>query len=171
MKILNLNRFEAHDRLLHVKKEQSVNVFQGAEDCLKKNPLSLAIQEKSPYLYIFGHARTGDDGYTKVLYWQPRLSRPTPQTNSYLFRAQSKTDIIEICWIIPPRELWDQYAKGKISYDETIEWSINQYRYMKKDLSMPHPDDMSEEQGQNIFKKVLLEHEQSLQNKKIIKLE
>lgn len=169
MKILNLNPFDAHDRLIHVKKEQALNVFLGAEECLKQNPLSLALQEKSPYVYLFAHPRTGEDGYTKVLYWQPRLSRPTPQTNSYLFRAQSKTDLIEICWLIPDRAIWPQFEKGKVTHDEMVEWSINQYRFNKKDLAKPHADDLSEMQGANILRSVIKEHEEALKLKKLLK--
>ena len=105
---MKVNVLEAHDRLKHLIKDQSANIFQGAEDCLKKNPLSLAIQEKSPYLYIFAHPRTADDGVNKRLFWQPRLSIPESQSNSYLFRAISHTDLIEVVWMIPPKELWGQ---------------------------------------------------------------
>ena len=112
---MKLNRLEPHDRLLHFKKDQEANIFQGAEDCLKKNPDSLFFQARSSYIYIFAHPRTADDGLNKRMLWQPRLWKPKAQTNSYLFRVKSKTDIIEICWIIPPRELWGQYDKGKVT--------------------------------------------------------
>src|SRR5882672_2443569 len=112
---MKINRLETHDRLMHFKKDQEANIFQGAEDCLKKNPLSLAIQDKSPYVYIFAHPRTADDGVNKRMLWDPRLSIPEPQTNSYLFRAISKTDIIEVIWMLPPVETWPQYKKGNIT--------------------------------------------------------
>src|SRR6185503_3789607 len=98
---MKLNVLETHDRLKHLIKDQSANVFQGAEDCLKKNPLSLSIQEKSPYVYLFAHPRTADDGVNKRLLWDPRLSIPEAQTNSYLFRAISHSDIIEVVWMLP----------------------------------------------------------------------
>lgn len=168
MNILNLNPYDAHDRLLHIKKEQSANVFKGAEDCLKSNTLSLALQEKSPYVYLYAHPRSGDDGYTKILYWQPRLSRPYPETNSYLFRAISKTDLIEVCWIIPPKEQWKEYQKGNVTESEIINWSINQYTNKRNELSQPHPEDLSDEMGGKILKAVLLEHEESLRKSKLI---
>src|ERR1700751_4609356 len=112
---MKVNVFEAHDRLLHFKKDQEINIFQGAEDCLKKNPDSLAIQEKSPYVYLFAHPRTDEDGVTKRMIWQARLSIPKAQTNSYLFRAISKSDIIQIVWLLPPREMWSQYTQGKVT--------------------------------------------------------
>ncbi len=55
MKIL---RLDAHDRLEHLKKDQSNTITQGCEDCLKKNPDSLALQSHCHYVYIFAHPRT-----------------------------------------------------------------------------------------------------------------
>lgn len=159
---MKLNRLETHDRLLHLHKDQSANVFQGAEDCLKKNPLSLALQEKSPYIYIFAHPRTHDNGVDKVLYWDPRLSIPEAQTNSYLFRATSKTDLIEICWMIPDELHWKQYKKGNITESHPVRWSINMYLNNKIALEKPHPDDMTEERARYILKSVIDEHRQNL---------
>ncbi len=163
---MKINRLETHDRLLHLKKDQSNNIQQGAEDCLKKNSLSLSLQDKSPYIYIFAHPRTDDDGVTKRMIWQPRLSIPDAQTNSYLFRVLSKTDLIEVCWLIPPEEMWNQYTKGKVTESDIVTWSINQYKSNRKILEKAHPDDMSEEQARSIFRQVLSEHEQNVRSKK-----
>lgn len=168
---MKIHRFDAHDRLKHFVKDQSVNIWQGAEDCLKKNPLSLAMQEKCPYIYIFAHPRTADDGVNKRLLWQPRLSIPKPQTNSYLFRAISKTDIIEVCWLIPPRELWDQYKKGNVTEDNWALWSINQFQFNRKELEEAHPDDWPEEKTKLILRSIIEEHKQSLKPKKPITFE
>lgn len=159
---MKIERLETHDRLKHLIQDQSVNIFKGAEDCLKVNELSLAIQERSPYVYLFAHPRTADDGVTKVMYWQPRLSIPEPQTNSYLFRAQSKTDIIEVVWMIPPRETWDQYKKGNITEDNLALWSINQFQYHRRKMSQPHPQDLPEEQARSILQQVINEKRQQI---------
>ncbi len=163
---MKVNRLETHDRLQHLIKDQSQNIFQGAEDCLKKNPLSLALQEKCHYIYIFAHARTHDDGVNKVMYWDPRLSIPTPETNSYLFRAISNTDTIEVCWIIPPREMWDQYKKGNVTESNWALWSIDQFQKNRKALSNPHPDDLPEEKARFILKAVVDEKIHSLRTPK-----
>ena len=157
---MKLNRLETHDRLLHFKKDQTVNIAQGAEDCLKKNPLSLALQDSSPYVYLFAHPRTADDGVTKVMYWQPRLSRPTAQTNSYLFRAQSKTDIIEVCWLIPPRSMWKQYAVGQVTENKDVLWSIDQFKNNRAHLEAPLKDDLPDAVGAKIYHKVFTEMRQ-----------
>jgi hypothetical protein len=163
---MKVNVLEAHDRLQFLKQDQSANVFQGAEDCLKVNSLSLALQDKCPYIYIFAHPRTADDGVNKVLYWQPRLSIPKPQTNSYLFRALSKTDIIEVCWLLPPREMWEQYEKGKVTEDNWTAWSIEQFKNNRSILEKPHHDDLPEYQGKKMLKQVINEHIQKIRSEK-----
>lgn len=149
---MKLNRLETHDRHQHFIKDQSLNIFQGAEDCLKKNILSLSMQEHSPYIYIFAHPRTADDGVNKRMLWQPRLTRPKPETNSYLFRAQSKTDVIEVCWLIPPREMWDQYNTGNVCESDLVAWSINQFRYNRQKLEADHPDDLPDSKIKEIYR-------------------
>jgi hypothetical protein len=55
---MKINKLETHDRLLSFQKEQRNLIQEGCEECLKKNPYSLALQEKSKYIYIFAHPRT-----------------------------------------------------------------------------------------------------------------
>lgn len=148
---MKINRLETHDRLLHFKKDQEANIFQGAEECLKKNPDSLSMQMNCPYVYLFAHPRTADDGINKRMLWQPRLTRPEPQTNSYLFRATSHTDIIEICWLLPPQELWSQYIIGNVTENEFVLWSIDQYSNHREKLAASHPEDLSEERIRKIY--------------------
>lgn len=163
---MKLNLLETHDRLEHLLEDQSDNVFKGAEICLKSNPLSLAIQERFPYLYIFAHTRTAEDGVTKRLLWQPRISKPKAQTNSYLFRAQSKSDLIEVVWIIPERHLWPSYEKGKVTENELVDYSINLFENNRDELEKPHPEDFPEERSKKIFQTILDEHKQEVRRKK-----
>lgn len=152
---MKVNILEAHDRLLHFKKDQEANIFQGAEDCLKKNEDSLFYQDRSPYVYIFAHPRTADDGVTKRMLWQPRLEKPQAQTNSYLFRAQSHSDIIEVVWLIPPREMWPQYAKGKVTENPDVLWSIDQFINNRIGLEKPDAEDLPEEKAKQILRELI----------------
>ncbi len=154
---MKVERLETHDRLKHFVKDQSLNVAKGANDCLFNNPLSLALQQYSPYVYLFAHPRTADDGVTKVMYWQPRLTKPEAQTNSYLFRAKSRSDIIEVCWLLPPVEMWPQYQKGNVTEHETVNWSIGQFKHHKQALEAPDKDDLSDDQIKIIYEAVKLE--------------
>jgi len=49
---MKVNILEAHDRLLHFKKDQEATINQGIEDCLKKNPDSLFIN-RDHHMFIF----------------------------------------------------------------------------------------------------------------------
>lgn len=43
---MRLDRLETHDRLEHFIEDQKDIIAQGAEDCLKKNPDSLRLQDR-----------------------------------------------------------------------------------------------------------------------------
>ena len=195
---MKLNRLETHDRLQHLKEDQSEVISRGAVECLKTNPFSLALQEKSPYIYIFAHGRTIDlderiaifnedlkrsltefsykriyqrleDVPTLRLLWSPRLSIPEAQENSYLFRSDSKTDLLETIWMIPARELWDQYKKGNLTQHNVCLYSINRFVLDKAGLETPHPKDMPEEQAKTILKAVIDEKRSDLNRDKLMK--
>jgi len=164
---MKINRLETHDRLLHLKKDQAININQGAEECLKHNRLSVGLQQYSPYVYLFAHPRTADDGVTKKMYWQPRLTKPRAQTNSYLFRAQSNSDVIEICWLLPPEEMWMQYNKGNVTEHEIVRWSIQMFKSHREDLERPHEEDINDEFARNIYRKVAQEIDEEINKDKL----
>lgn len=164
---MKIERLETHDRLQHLKQDQALNVAQGAEDCLKKNDLSIRLQSHSPYVYLFAHPRTADDGVNKRMVWQPRLSKPKAQTNSYLFRAISNTDQIEICWMLPPREMWPQYKKGNVTEHEIVNWSITMFETQRSKLEESSPEDLNDDQIKNIYLIVASEMDQDNRMKKL----
>lgn len=162
---MKLNFLETHDRLQHLVDDQSGNVFRGAEDCFKKNPFSLAIQEKCPYVYIHAFPKTADDGVNKKMFWHPRISKPTASTNSFLFRGISGTDMLEIIWIIPERYLWAQYQQGNLLENKDVLISINNFENHRSKLELPHEDDLPEWRQQQIMASILAEHTQQIRNK------
>jgi len=151
---MKIDPLDAHDRLLHFKRDQEENLFQGVDDCLRKNKDCVSMQEYFPYVYIFAHPRTMEDGATKKMFWQPRLTKPKAQTNSYLFRAISKTDIVEIIWLLPPRELWEQYEEGKIASNEDIRTSIFNFINHRELLEAPHEEDFTENRLKSLLMKI-----------------
>lgn len=163
---MKVNILDAHDRKQHFITDQQQYIQQGIEDCLFKNPLSLALQDSSDYIYIFSHPRSGDESAVKRILWQPRLLRPKVQTNSMLFRVKSKTDLLEICWIIPPREMFGQYSKGKVTESDIVSWSINQFENHRQDLEQPFKDDVSEIKAKEIYLSLL---KQQLSSKELAK--
>lgn len=164
---MKVNRLEAHDRLEYLIKDQSKSIQQGAEDCLKKNPLSLSYQTRSPYIYLFAHPRTHDDGVTKVMYWEPRLTKPLAQSNSYLFRAKSHSDNIEVCWMLPPEEMWGQYKPGNVTESDIVRWSIHMYRTKKEDLERKDPEDLPDDKCKMILLDIAREMEEDARIRKI----
>lgn len=150
---MKIDRLETHDRLEHFKKDQNDSVNDGLMTCLQHNPLSIAYQERSPYIYVFAHPKTREDG-VKVMYWQPRLSKPKMETNSYLFRIRSFSDECEVMWMLPPKEVWPEYEEGKIAESEIVLWSIGQYRNNKEKMEHPEPDDLPDSLAIQILNEV-----------------
>lgn len=181
---MKLNLFEAHDRLNFFKKDQEASIAKGVEDCMKINFDSIFYQERSPYIYIFAHPRSLDldervamfnhdlqmslsDIFYKRKYlklenvpdkkmvWQPRLQKPAAQTNSYLFRAISNTDMVEPIWLLPPREMWPQYAKGKITENELVLWSVDMFINDRLKLEAKDCEDLSDERCKHILQELI----------------
>lgn len=166
MQVMKLNAFDAHDRLQHLIKTQSETISKGAEDCLKKNPDSLIMQKYSPYIYIFAHPRKHENGKDTRLIWQPRMSMPKAQTNSYLFRVQTGSDAFQICWQIPPREQWQSYRMGNVTENKTVLWSIAQFENNREALERPHPDDRPDHIQEIAYQKFVAEVTEEILMKK-----
>lgn len=144
---MKINRLDAHDRYEHFTK-QSFDIAECCQDLINKKPFG------DHAFYIFAHARTLEDGATKTLIWQPRLTKPQAQSNSMLFKAYPGTDVIKVIWMIPAPELWDQYTKGKMTQNKTVCESIEAYKTNRKKLEEKEDDDMSDKQIDEIYKEL-----------------
>jgi hypothetical protein len=147
---MKINTLETHDRL----KKFTSQGFQIAECC--QNLIDQKPFGNYPF-YIFAHSRTDDDGFTKRLIWQPRLTKPKSQTNSMLFKAYPGSDNIKVIWMIPARELWDQYTKGKMLENQTVCNSIHDFQYKRELLDKKEDDDLSDETIEQIYRDLSLE--------------
>jgi hypothetical protein len=141
---MKINRLDAHDRYQHFTK-QSFDIAECCQDLINKRPFG-----DHPF-YIFAHARTDEDGSTKRLIWQPRLTKPKAQTNSMLFKAYPGTDLIKVIWMIPDRALWGQYKKGNVTENETVTQSIEDFQFNRKKLEAKEDDDLSDEKIDSIY--------------------
>lgn len=144
---MKLNRLETHDRFQHFTK-QSFDIAECCQDLINKRPFG------DHAFYIFAHARTDDDGVTKRLIWQPRLTKPKAQTNSMLFKAYPGTDRIKVIWMIPARELWSQFRKGLLTENKTVYDSIEAFKNHRNTLEEKEADDMTDEQIDVIYKEL-----------------
>jgi hypothetical protein len=146
---MKLNRLETHDRYEHFTKQQ-FDISECCQEVIKNRPEEFG---NHPF-YIFAHTRTDDDGVTQRLIWQPRLTKPKPQTNSMLFKAYPPGDTIKVIWIVPKRELWGQYGKGLICENNTISDSIEDFKNNKYKLSLPEKDDLTDIEANAIYKEI-----------------
>jgi hypothetical protein len=144
---MKINPLDAHDRLEYLTK-QSFNIAECCQNLIDQRPFG-----NHPF-YIFAHTRTEEDGSTKRLIWQPRLTKPKAQTNSMLFKAYPGTDLIKVIWMIPMRELWGQYAKGKMTQNKTVSESIEAFLRDRKKLEEKEDDDMTDEQIDAIYREM-----------------
>jgi len=138
---------DAHDRLQYFKKHY-FDIGACCQDLINQQPFG-----DYPF-YIFAHARTDEDGITKRMIWQPRLTKPLAQTNSMLFKAYPGSDNIKVIWMIPARELWGQYNKGLITENQTIAESIHDFEYNRQKLNQKEEDDLSDEVINQIYKEI-----------------
>jgi hypothetical protein len=144
---MKLNRLETHDRYEHFTK-QNFSIGECCQDLINQRPFG-----DHPF-YIFAHSRTDDDGVTKRLIWQPRLTKPRAQTNSMLFKGYPGSDNVKIIWIIPACELWAQFQKGKITESSVVYQSMHDYTYNRAKLEEKEDDDLSDEQIDYIYREI-----------------
>lgn len=141
---MKVDILDAHDRLLFYQKQQD-DISKGIMDCINNVPDSI----KCPF-YIYGHARTVDQEeqlsimqlrYEKVpaqrLIWMPVVTKPKAAPNTYLFLARKGSDVIDIIWMLPKRELWEQYKPGNLCHNENIWVSIQNFLHCPDVLNAP----------------------------------
>ena len=146
---VRINILDAHDRLNYFT-NQSFSIAECCDDLIKKRPFG------NHAFYIFAHTRTDDDGVTKRLIWQPRLTKPQAQTNSMLFKVYPGTDIIKIIWMIPAQELWGQYQKGLMTESQIVTESIYNFQNHRNKLECKEPDDLEDFQIDDIYKQIAM---------------
>lgn len=156
---MKINLLDAHDRLKHFTK-QGFDIGECCQNLIDKRPFG-----NHPF-YIFAHARTDEDGVTKRLIWQPRLTKPKAQTNSMLFKAYPGTDVIKVIWMIPARELWDQFQKDKLTENQTVIESIDMFMNHREKLEAKEADDLPDYRIAEIYEEI----SRSAQNQKVISL-
>ncbi len=159
---MKLNRLETHDRYQQFTK-QSFNIAECCQDLINQRPFG-----NYPF-YIFAHTRTDEDGVTKRLIWQPRLTKPKSQTNSMLFKAYPGTDKVKIIWMLPTRELWDQYKKGNVTESETVLYSIDMFENHRNLLDAKEDDDLTDERIDQIYRDLSIEAKQKKHIEKLHK--
>lgn len=144
---MKLDLLETHDRYQHFTK-QNFDIGECCQDLINQRPFG------DHAFYIFVHSRTDEDGFTKRLIWQPRLTKPKAQTNSMLFKAYPGKEDVKVIWMIPSRELWDQYVQGKILENQTVLNSIYDFQHNRDRLEANEDDDLTDDQIDVIYRQI-----------------
>lgn len=144
---MKIDPLDAHDRYQQFT-QQSFDIGECCQDLIDKRPFG------DHAFYIFAHARTCEDGVTKTLIWQPRLTKPKAQSNSMLFKAYPGTDVVKVIWMIPARELWGQYDKGLMTENKTVADSIHDFQFNRKKLEEKEPDDMTDKEIDAVYREI-----------------
>ena len=144
---MNVNLLETHDRYEDfIKKDFDIGAC--CQDLIDKRPFG------EHAFYIFAHARTDDDGSTKRLIWQPRLTKPKAQTNSMLFKVKPGSDNVRIIWMIPERSMWPQFKKGLVTENSIVEESIQSFENNREELEKKEEDDLDDKAIRSIYRKM-----------------
>lgn len=155
---MKLDLFDTHDLFLEFKKNTDL-IYEGCMECLKNVPESINF----PF-YVYAHSRQiGIDEKMAIiedptipfsqkkaderLIWMPRVTKPRASPNSYLFLIVKRPDLVKICWFLPKEELWPMYDKGKMTYNEEILTSIQNYKYARNQLNEPDKDGPNEHEA------------------------
>lgn len=162
---MKLDRLETHDRYQHFVKSE-FDISKTCQTIVDQRPFG-----NVPF-YIFAHKREigSDERYSlwlqmhcsiplydipsARLIWQPRLTKPQAQENSMLFKAYPGTDNIKIIWLIPQKEIWEQYEKGNVTENSMVKESIELFKTNKEKLEQPEYDDLPEEHIQKIYEDI-----------------
>ena len=145
---MNVDILDAHDRHKHFT-SQNFQISECVQDMIDREPFG-----PNRAFYIFAHARTDDDGSTKRLIWQPRLTKPEPQTNSMLFKVFPPSDEVEIIWMIPDRALWPQFQREFVTGCSIIEQSIFDFLHARDRLTRPDKEDPTDEEIRDVYKAI-----------------
>jgi hypothetical protein len=176
---MKVNILDAHDRNKHYNK-QAESISKACQEVIDRREFG-----DHPF-YIFAHARTvgmdeklaifqddlaqfiSNPNYLrkyntladvpeKRLIWIAKLLKPKAESNSMLFKAYPGTDLIKIIWMIPARELWEQFEKGKLTENESIYNDICMYINNREKLEEPEDDDPTDEEANAIYKELSID--------------
>lgn len=171
---MKIDRLETHDRLLHFNKSQAADLSTCCQSIVNQRPFGdrpfyifahkreIGMDEKFS-LFCTGKYRDLSEVPTARIIWQPRLTKPKAQTNSMLFKGYPGTDMIKVIWIIPERELWDQYRKGNMTESQIVVESIDKFENERASLEAKESDDASDSEIESAYKGIRLD----AKNKKV----
>ena len=79
------------------------------------------------------------------------------EPNSMLFKAYPGRDQLKVFWMLPAKEMWKQYEKGKLTENKTVSESIYDYKNNRDKLEAKEEDDLSDAVIDQIYKEISAE--------------
>ena len=173
---MKVNRLDAHDRFSAITNRENQDIGKFLQSIINRRPFfdypfyvfvhkkqlgldeRIAMFNKDAASYTPFKARkynTLSDVETDRLIWQPRLTKPKAVPNTWLFRVQPGSDAVEIVWMLPQEELWDEYNKGKMTENQFVIESIHDYQFNREKLEEKDPRDLSDEMVKKVYGEVL----------------
>ncbi len=161
---MKVDLLETHDRLKEFNSGWQA-VSQGVQDCIDNVPDEIKMQfyvfghtrqigiDERFNLYFQGHWQDIKDVPSERIIWMPRATKPLAEPNTYLFRTRKGTDLVDINWILPKKELWDQYSPDKMTHNDVIWTAIQNYKHYRAEMEY-ESDPLSIEQI-NEFKRII----------------
>ena len=103
--------------------------------------------------YIFQFVKRVDDTTgIKKMFHQPRLTKPLPLPGTTLLRVDPQNpDIMKIMWTLPNQENFSLYMEGKMFAEPFVHACIQRYRTNIFEMMQPEPDDLTEEEMQQVY--------------------
>lgn len=151
MKVDILDAYDRYKVLVKQDTAQNIDIAKCCQNLIDQRPFG------DHSFYIFAHTRTDDDGVTKRLIWQPRLTKPKAESNSMLFRVYPGSDEIKIYWMIPARELWGQFNKGNLTQSQIVVESIYDYQHHRQKLDKKEEEDLDDATIDQIYREISIE--------------
>jgi hypothetical protein len=118
------------------------------------------IIESKPFgnhkFYIFQFVkRVNDEMGIKMMYHQPRLTKPEPLPGTTLLHCDpNDPGAVKILWTLPNQENFGLYKHGKMFSDPFVYECVQQYLKNPAEMMKAEPGDLSDEKIREIYRDI-----------------
>lgn len=135
-------------------------------ECVQNLIASKPFGDRKFYIFSFVK-RIDDESGKKVMYHQPRLTRPEPLPGTTLMKVDPKhPEEAIIVWTLPNQENFGLYKHGKMFADQFVSECIDKFLKNPNSLIQPDPDDLNDEQIRQVYKELKYEIKSKKKNNK-----
>ncbi len=146
--IFSVSKSHILDNTEFWKENSEENYVKCIQDLIKSKPFG------DHKFYIFSFVKRIDDQTgKKIMYHQPRLTRPDPVPGTSLMKV-NPNDIgtATIIWTLPNQENFGLYQFGKAFQDQFVYECVQKFLNNRGDMIKPDPDDLNDNQIREIYR-------------------